>query len=265
MLMYPEIDPVIVSLGPVKVHWYGMMYLLGFTAFWLLGTWRAKRADSPVDAEGVGDLLFYGALGAVLGGRIGYMLAYDFGSLVADPLELFRIWNGGMSYHGGMLGVFVGMFLYARKQGSTFFTITDFIAPLVPIGLGCGRIGNFINGELWGRATDVPWGMVFPHVDSLPRHVSSIYQAILEGVVLFTALWLYSAKPRRRGMVSAFFLIGYGLIRIFAEFFRQPDAHLNFIAFGWLTMGQLLSLPMLLAGVLILLWARSQPVSSEKA
>lgn len=263
MLTYPQIDPVLVSIGPVKVHWYGMMYLLGFTAFWVLGRYRSKRSDSPVNAEQVGDLLFYGALGAVLGGRLGYMLFYTHSAWMQDPLEIFRIWNGGMSYHGGMLGVFLAMYLYARKLRTTFFTITDFIAPLVPIGLGCGRIGNFINGELWGRPTDMPWGMVFRHVDNIPRHPSSLYQAALEGIVLFTVLWLYSSKPRPRGMVSGAFLIGYGVIRVFAEFFRQPDAQLNFIAFGWLTMGQLLSVPMILAGIAIMWWGSRQPKAEE--
>ncbi len=264
MLTFPQIDPVLLAIGPVKIHWYGMMYLLAFTAFWLLGVYRSKRGDSPVNTEQVGDILFYGALGAVLGGRIGYMLAYDFAGLAADPLELFRIWNGGMSYHGGLLGVLAAMVLYARKLGVTFFTITDFIAPLVPLGLGFGRIGNFINGELWGRTTDVSWGMVFPHVDNLTRHISSLYQAALEGLLLFVILWLYSAKPRQRGMVSAMFLVAYGIIRVFAELFRQPDMHIDFIAFGWLTMGQMLSIPMIVAGFLIMAWARKQPMPSEK-
>ena len=265
MLMHPEIDPVAVAIGPLKVHWYGLMYLIGFAAFWLLGKVRAKKPWSPMNGEQVGDFLFYGAMGAVLGGRIGYVLFYDFSTFLSDPLELFRIWEGGMSFHGGMVGVFVAMFLYARKLGTTFFTISDFVAPLVPIGLGAGRMGNFINGELWGRPTDVSWGMVFPHVDSLARHPSQLYQAFMEGVVLFLVLWVFSSKPRHTGAVSGLFLIGYGIARIIAEFFRQPDAHIHFVLFDWVTMGQLLSLPMVLAGLLIIWWSRRQPVAGQAA
>ena len=255
MLTYPDIDPIAFSLGPVKVHWYGLMYLVGFSAAWWLGRLRARQPGAPMNADQVSDLIFYCAIGAVLGGRIGYMLFYDFGALVENPITLFKVWQGGMSFHGGLLGVITGMWLFARKLGSTFWRIADFTAPLAPIGLGAGRFANFINGELWGRITDVPWGMVFPHAGSLPRHPSQLYQMFLEGVVLFLILWFYSKKPRPSGAVSGLFLICYGSFRIFAEFFRQPDAHIGYIAFGWLTEGQLLSLPMVLLGVGILVWA----------
>jgi len=253
--MYPDISPVAVSLGPVAIHWYGIMYLLGFVAVWWLGGLRARRPDSGWTAEEVPDLLFYGALGVILGGRLGYILFYNFDLFLADPLMLFRIWQGGMSFHGGMLGVFVGMWLFGRKTGRSFFQVTDFMAPFVPIGLGAGRIGNFINGELWGRPTDLPWGMVFPFVDNQPRHPSMLYEALLEGLVLFIILWFFSAKPRPRCAVSGMFMLFYGLFRFGVEFVRQPDAQLGFLAFHWLTMGQLLSAPMVLFGIYLLMRA----------
>ena len=258
MLTYPDIDPVAFSLGPIKVHWYGLMYLVGFSAAWWLGRLRARQPGAPMNADQVSDLIFYCAIGAVLGGRIGYMLFYDFGALVENPLTLFKVWQGGMSFHGGLLGVIIGMWLFARKLGNTFWQIADFTAPLAPIGLGAGRFANFINGELWGRVTDVPWGMVFPHAGSLPRHPSQLYQMALEGVVLFLILWFYSRKSRPSGAVSGLFLLCYGSFRIFAEFFRQPDAHIGYIAFGWLTEGQLLSLPMVLLGIGLLIWAHKR-------
>jgi len=242
MLTYPDIDPVALSLGPLKIHWYGLMYLIGFAMVWWLGRIRARRPDSGWDAGQISDLVFYGALGAVLGGRIGYILFYNFPFFMADPLSIFKVWQGGMSFHGGMVGVFVAMWLYGRKFQKGFFQITDFIAPLVPIGLGAGRIGNFINSELWGRVSDVPWAMVFPNGGSL-----------LEGLVLFIILWLYSSKPRPTMAVSGLFLIFYGLFRFIVEFVRVPDAQLGYLAFGWLTMGQVLSLPMILIG-LWLVW-----------
>ncbi|MEO5573029.1 MAG: prolipoprotein diacylglyceryl transferase [Gammaproteobacteria bacterium] len=255
MLTYPNIDPVALSLGPLKIHWYGLMYLIGFAVVWWLGRIRAKRPDSGWAAEQISDLVFYGALGAVLGGRIGYILFYNFPFFMADPLSIFKVWQGGMSFHGGMVGVFVAMWLYGRKFHKDFFQITDFIAPLVPIGLGAGRIGNFINSELWGRVSDAPWAMVFPNGGSLPRHPSQLYQAFLEGIVLFIILWLYSSKPRPTMAVSGMFLIFYGLFRFLVEFVRVPDAQLGYLAFGWLTMGQVLSLPMILIGVWLVWWA----------
>lgn len=257
MLTYPNIDPAVVSFGPVAIHWYGLMYLIGFVAVWWLGTLRARKPGSGWDPAEISDLLFYGALGVILGGRIGYILFYNFGLFIDDPLVIFRIWQGGMSFHGGMLGVFFAMWLYGRKTGRTFYQVSDVIAPYVPIGLGAGRIGNFINGELWGRPTDLPWGMVFPFVDNQPRHASMLYEAFLEGLVLFLILWFYSAKPRPRRAVSGMFMLFYGLFRFAVEFVRLPDAHIGYLAFGWLTMGHVLSAPMILFGLYLLWWAYS--------
>lgn len=258
MLIYPNIDPVAIALGPVKVHWYGLMYMVAFVSAWWLGSLRANRPNSGWNKEEVGDLIFYGALGVVLGGRIGYMLFYNFSELAADPLSLFRVWEGGMSFHGGLLGVLVAMTWFGKKRQKTFFTVTDFVAPLVPLGYFAGRMGNFINGELWGRAADVPWAMVFPHVDQIPRHPSMLYQGFLEGLILFFILWYYSSKARPKMAVSGVFLIGMGCFRIVNEFFRQPDAHLGFIAFEWLTMGQLLSVPMVFLGIALVWMAHSR-------
>jgi phosphatidylglycerol:prolipoprotein diacylglycerol transferase len=255
MLTYPDISPVAISLGPVAIHWYGLTYLFGFVAVWVLGRLRARQPGSGWESEEIADMLFYGALGVILGGRVGYMFFYHFDLLLDDPLALFRIWQGGMSFHGGMLGVLLAMWLYGRKTGRSFFQVTDFMAPFVPIGLGAGRIGNFINGELWGRPTDLPWGMVFPFVDNQPRHPSMLYEAFLEGLVLFIILWVYSAKPRPLRAVSGAFLLGYGVFRFGVEFVRQPDAHIGFLAFGWLTEGQLLSAPMILFGIYLLIAA----------
>lgn len=252
MFVYPEIDPIAISIGPLDIRWYGLMYLFGFVSGFMLLNYRAKRPNSGWNTEEVSDLIFYGALGVVIGARVGYVLFYNFGAFIEDPLSLIKVWQGGMSFHGGFLGVLLAMWLYGRKIGKTMFEILDFGAPIVPIGLGAGRIGNFIGGELWGRATDVPWAMVFPHVDSLPRHPSQLYQAALEGVALFLILWLYSSKPRPRYAVSGMFALWYGIFRFGVEFVRQPDAHLGFIAFGWLTMGQILSLPMIFVGLFLL-------------
>ena len=255
MLTYPTIDPAAIRIGDFAVHWYGVMYLIGFIGGWWLGRVRARRPDSGWDPAEIGDLLFYVALGVVLGGRVGYVLFYNFGLFLQDPLMLFRIWQGGMSFHGGLLGVLFAMWLYGRRTQRRFFEVTDFIAPLIPLGLGAGRIGNFINGELWGRPTDLPWGMVFPFVDNQPRHPSMLYEALLEGLVLFVILWLYSARPRPTMAVSGLFLICYGVFRFAVEFVRQPDAHLGFLAFEWVTMGHVLSLPMIAFGVLFMWWA----------
>ena len=256
MLKHPQIDPVAISLGPLKIHWYGLTYLVGCAAGWWQGKVRARKSWTPVNEEQVGDLLFYIALGVILGGRFGYVVIYNFDQFLADPLWLLRVWEGGMAFHGGLLGVMLAMWWYGRKIGSGFFRIADFVAPLVPLGLGAGRIGNFINGELWGKPTDVSWGMVFPQApDALARHPSQLYQFALEGVVLFVALWIYSSRPRPTMAVSGLFLILYGFFRIINEFFRQPDAHLGYLAFEWLTMGQLLSLPMVIAGVALMVFA----------
>lgn len=255
MLAYPHIDPVALQLGPLKVHWYGLMYLTGFAAAWWLGVRRARWPGAILAPGQVSDLVVYGALGVVLGGRIGYILFYDLAAYMAEPLNIFKLWQGGMSFHGGLIGVLLAMALYGRKLQRGFFEMTDFIAPLVPIGLGAGRIGNFINGELWGKVSDVPWAMIFPAGGPLARHPSQLYQAALEGALLFIILWSYSARPRPRMAVSGMFLVFYGLFRFMVEFVRVPDAQLGYLAFGWVTMGQVLSLPMLLAGAGLLLFA----------
>jgi phosphatidylglycerol:prolipoprotein diacylglycerol transferase len=256
MLTYPQIDPVIFSLGPLKFQWYGMMYLLGFVLAFLLARHRSIRTDSPVHAEQVEDLIFYGALGVVLGGRLGYVFFYGWEQFLRDPLWLFKVWEGGMSFHGGLLGVMLAMYLYARKIGKSFVAMMDFVAPLVPIGLGLGRLGNFINQELWGRPTDLPWAMVFPRdPDQLARHPSQLYQFALEGLVLFLVLFWFSRQPRPRYAVSALFLVLYGVFRFAVEFVRQPDAHLGYVWFDWMTRGQQLSLPMVATGLCLFVFA----------
>lgn len=256
MIRYPEIDPVVFSLGPLTVHWYGMMYLMGFAGAWWLATRRAESGRYPVKRKQVDDLIFYGALGVVLGGRCGYVLFYNFDRFLSEPLWLFKVWEGGMSFHGGLLGVIVAMALYARSIKLGAGEVLDFIAPMVPIGLGTGRIGNFIGQELWGRETDVPWGMLFPNdPEALVRHPSQLYQAGLEGLALFLLLFWFSSKPRPAWSVSGLFLIAYGCFRFFIEFFRQPDSHIGFDLFGWMTRGQLLSLPMIVAGVMMMVLA----------
>lgn len=252
MLKYPEIDPVAISIGPLDIHWYGIMYLVGFVAGFLLLNRRAKRPGSGWTTEQVSDLIFYGAMGVILGGRIGYILFYNFSAFLNDPLTLFKVWQGGMSFHGGLLGVMIAVWLFARHTKKSYWDILDFGAPIVPIGLGLGRIGNFIGGELYGRITDGPWGMVFPTGGELARHPSQLYQATLEGLALFAILWFFSRKPRPRYAVSGLFALFYGIFRFVVEFAREPDAHLGFIAFNWLTMGQLLSVPLILVGVFLL-------------
>jgi len=255
MLKYPHIDPIAFHIGPLKVHWYGIMYLIGFAAAWLLARKRAVRPGSPVTQVQVSDLIFYSALGVVLGGRIGYMLFYDLPNFIHHPWIFFRVWDGGMSFHGGLLGVMLSLWLYSRSLKCSFWQLADFVAPLVPIGLGAGRLGNFINGELWGRVTTMPWGMVFPKAGPLPRHPSELYEFCLEGVSLFIILWFFSAKPKPRMAVSGLFLLVYGCFRFFVEFFRQPDPQLGFVAFGWMTRGQELSIPMIIIGSILLIIA----------
>ena len=255
MLAHPEFDPVIFSLGPLQVRWYGFMYLLGFASGWALGRHRAGRLGFHTwEKTYIDDLVFYIALGVILGGRFGYVLFYNFDVFLHDPLILLRIWEGGMSFHGGLLGVLAAMALYAIKVNKTFFQVTDFIAPLIAPGLFFGRIGNFINGELWGRPSDLPWAMVFrtPGAGEVARHPSQLYQAALEGLALFVILWLYSSKPRPTMAISGLFLLCYGVFRFSVEFFREPDLHLGFVAFDQLTMGQMLSVPMIVFGILLM-------------
>lgn len=272
---YPFIafDPVALSLGPIDVHWYGIMYLLGFLFFWAWGSWVARnRPWWGWTPQMVGDLLFYGMIGVVVGGRLGYVLFYAFDSLLQDPWFLFRITDGGMSFHGGLLGVVVAMWWFGRRCGLGFWQVADFAAPLGPVGLGLGRIGNFIGGELWGRLSDAPWAMIFANsiqpggwqsaelraaweagaLDHLARHPSQLYQALGEGLALFILLAVYSRRPRPTAAVGGLFLVGYGCFRFVAEFFREPDAHIGFLGGAWLTMGMVLSLPMVLAGMIVM-------------
>jgi len=268
---YPAIDPVAIALGPLQVHWYGLMYLVGFAGAWWLGKIRTRKPWSVLNEDHVSDLVFWGAIGVVLGGRFGYVFFYNFDRFLQEPLWLFQVWTGGMSFHGGLLGVIGALWFYCRSRGLRFFQVADFVAPLVPIGLGAGRIGNFIGGELWGRATDVPWAMVFPRDEwGLLRHPSQLYQFALEGVALFAILWWFSRKPRPLMTVSGLFLASYGSFRFFVEFFREPDAHLGYLAWGWLTMGQLLSLPMVVAGIGLIVYGyrrsgKEQPATSNEA
>jgi phosphatidylglycerol:prolipoprotein diacylglycerol transferase len=249
MLTHPHFDPVAIHIGSLGIHWYGLMYLTAFLAFLLLARLRIRqRPDSGWTDKHVDDMLFYGALGVVLGGRLGYVLFYQPAYFAAHPAEILAVWQGGMSFHGGFIGVLLAIAWFARKENKRWLPMMDFIAPLVPPGLAAGRMGNFINGELWGRPTDLPWGMVFPQVDNLPRHPSQLYEFGLEGIVLFLLLWFYSSKPRPAGAVSGLFLIGYGSFRFLVEFTRQPDDFLGLLAFS-MSMGQWLSLPMVLAGV----------------
>ncbi len=253
ILNHPEFDPIAIHIGSFGIHWYGLMYLTGFMAFLLLGRWRIKhQAWRGWTYAMLDDALFFGALGVILGGRLGYVLFYQHGYYLQHPLEILALWQGGMSFHGGFLGVLAAMWFFARKyqesQQLSWLKIMDFVAPLVPIGLGAGRMGNFINGELWGRATHADWGMVFPKVDNVARHPSQLYEFGLEGVLLFLILWIYSAKPRPAGTVSALFLIGYGSFRFIAEYTREPDSYLGLLQLGF-SMGQWLSLPMIVLGV----------------
>ena len=248
-MIYPTIDPVALSLGPIQIHWYGLMYLLGFSGAWWLGRLRAERFGwTTVEVE---DLLFYGAIGVIVGGRLGYSLFYDLPALIDNPLNLFKVWQGGMSFHGGLLGVVIAFGFFARATGKSYFSISDFIVPMVPVGLFFGRIGNFINGELWGKVSDVPWAMIFPNAGPLTRHPSQLYEAMLEGVLLFLILWIYSAKPKPPGAVSGLFLLGYGFFRFVVEFVRVPDQQYGYLLLDLITMGQILSLPMIVIGLFI--------------
>jgi phosphatidylglycerol---prolipoprotein diacylglyceryl transferase len=270
MLHHPGFDPIAIRLPEFDlfgrhfapaVHWYGLMYLVAFYIGWYLAIRRAREPRSGWTTAQVSDLLFYVVLGVVLGGRVGYVLFYGFQWFIENPLMILRIWEGGMSFHGGLIGVLISYVIYARVNDRSFFEIADFLAPLYPIGLLLGRIGNFINSELWGRVTDLPWGMVFPNAGPEPRHPSQLYEAGLEGVALLAILWWYSSKPRPRMAVSAMFVLLYGIFRFVVEFARQPDEQLGYLAFGWLTMGMLLCLPMIVIGAWVLWLAyRREPV-----
>lgn len=267
MLMYPSFDPVALRIGPLAVHWYGLTYLAAFGLFYWLASRRLRHPPFVSDAlpwtrRDIEDMLFLGVLGVVIGGRLGYALFYKPGHYLSHPLELLMLWKGGMSFHGGLLGVIVAQGWYARSRGRSFLRVMDFIAPCVPTGLAMGRIGNFINGELWGRPADpsLPWAMVFPHSGSMvPRHPSQLYQMLLEGLLLFVLLWLYARRERAPGQVAAAFLFGYGVLRFIAEYFREPDGFLGLLA-GGMSMGQWLSLPMVAAGAMLWWWLGQRAV-----
>ena len=259
MLVHPQFDPVALALGPIQIHWYGLTYLVAFVLFIVLASKRVKLphyAAAGWTRRDVEDLLFFGVLGVVLGGRIGYALFYKPGQYLANPLEILMVWKGGMSFHGGLLGVIAAMALFAKLRQRSFWEVTDVIAPCVPTGLASGRVGNFINGELWGRAADpsLPWAMVFPQSGSaFARHPSQVYQFLLEGLLLFVLLWWYGRKPRALGQVSAMFLIGYGVFRFIVEYFREPDSFLGLLALN-MSMGQWLCVPMIAAGIALWWW-----------
>lgn len=254
MIHYPQINPVALKIGPLAIHWYGIMYLIGLFSAWHLARYRAQKNGYNLSKEQVSDLIFYAAVGIIVGGRLGYMLFYYYPaySFTEDPWAWLRIWEGGMSFHGGLIGVLISLYVYSKKIKQDYLWVMDFVAPLVPIGLGAGRIGNFINGELWGRVTNVPWGMVFPGAGLLPRHPSQLYEFLLEGMLLFFVLWIFSSRKRPKGAVSGLFLLLYGLFRFIVEFFRQPDLQIGFIFADSITMGQLLSLPLIIAGIILL-------------
>jgi prolipoprotein diacylglyceryl transferase len=260
MLVHPNINPVAFRLGPLEVHWYGLMYLIGFYGGWGMAILRARKPHVNWPRDRIGDLLFYIVLGVILGGRLGYTLFYaytDDGRWLEamNPLYVFKVWDGGMSFHGGLIGVILAMLWFARKRGLSFWEVADFTAVLVPIGLFFGRIGNFINGELWGKVTDLPWGMVFQKAhDGLPHQPSQLYEAALEGVFLFSLLWWFGSRPRPRAAISGLFLLSYGIVRFLLEFVRLPDPQFGYLAWGWVTMGQVLSVPMIVAGIIILYW-----------
>ena len=266
MFVHPQFDPVAIAIGPFAIRWYGLMYLVGFVVALLLGRQRASRDPwRKWTAREMDDVLFYGVIGVIIGGRLGYVLFYKLDYYLGHPLEILYIWQGGMSFHGGFLGVLAAMTLFARKTHKPWLGVMDYLAPLVPPGIAAGRLGNFINAELWGRPADVPWATIFPSVDKIPRHPSQLYEFALEGVILFALLWWFSRKPRALGAVSALFLIGYGLARFLVEYTREPDSFLGLLALGF-TMGQWLSLPMIAAGAALLWWAqRHRPMQGAAA
>ena len=276
-------NPVALKLGPLQIHWYGLMYLIGFFGAWSLGEYRRRRGRLPVSREAFGDLAFYAMMGVIVGGRLWYMLFYYAGGvrwIWTEPAALLRVWDGGMSFHGGLLGVLVAGLWWSRRHKLHFFDTVDFIAPLVPVGLGLGRLGNFINGELWGKPGSVPWAMIFPNAHDedaalaatdpslaqqlqdwggLARHPSQLYELALEGIVMFAILWLASMKPRPRYLISGLFGLLYGCFRFAVEFVRVPDAQLGYLAWGWLTMGQIQSIPLILIGLFLIWLSRRAP------
>lgn len=257
-LNFPDIDPVMVSIGPVSIHWYGVMYAVAFgMAYWLANR-AAEKAGSGWTKEQVSDLLFFGFLGVIVGGRIGYVLFYNFDQFVAEPLYLFKTWQGGMSFHGGLLGVLLAMLWFARRYNKSYLELGDFVAPLIPLGLAAGRLGNFINAELWGRVTDVPWAVLFPNAGGLPRHPSQLYHVALEGILLFVIIVLVRRLKPATGTLGGVFLLGYGVFRFIVEFFREPDAHLGVLSAG-MTMGQWLCLPMIATGLGLIIYLNSRP------
>jgi len=252
MLQFHDIDKVAFSIGPISVHWYGITYLVGFAVGWALGHHRAKQPNSGWTTDQVADLLFYIAVGVIVGGRLGYMLFYNTSLPEGQSAQFWEVWKGGMSFHGALIGIILACGLFARKSGKRYFEVSDFLAPLTPLGLASGRIGNFINGELWGKVSDAPWAMVFPSGGPLPRHPSMLYEALLEGFVLFAILWLYSRKPRPMMATSGLFMVFYGIFRFVIEFVRVPDEQLGYVLFDWLTMGQILTLPMVVGGLVMI-------------
>ena len=284
MIFLHHLDPIAFSIGPVDVHWYGIAYALSFFAAWYLGRRRVQAGRLPgVNLEHFSDLMFYAMLGVVLGGRLGYILFYDLPVYLDNPLKVFKVWEGGMSFHGGLLGVLTAAWLWSRRHRLHFFDTMDFLAPLVPAGLGLGRLANFVNGELWGKYTGTNWGVIFPTtdpalyeqhlsqaqlqaqyaagaLDRYARHPSQLYEALLEGVLMFVVLWVFSMRPRHRYAVSGLFALLYGISRFLVELVRVPDAQLGYLAFGWVTMGQLLSLPLVALGLFLLWRSHSAPV-----
>jgi phosphatidylglycerol:prolipoprotein diacylglycerol transferase len=261
MLIHPQFDPIVVHLGPLAVRWYGLMYLAAFLLVLVLGRYRIRTQPwRGLTNRDLDDLLFLGVIGVVVGGRLGYILLYKFSDYLREPLHIFYVWEGGMSFHGGFLGVLVAVLWFTRTRHKTWLSVMDFIAPLCPLGLGAGRIGNFINAELWGRPASVPWAMIFPNVDNTPRHPSQLYEFAFEGIVLFALLWWFSSRPRPTGAVSGLFLLGYGVFRFGVEFTREPDGFLGLLSLG-LSMGQWLSLPMALAGIALIAWSYRKKAS----
>lgn len=264
MLQFPNFDPIAIKLGPVAIHWYGLMYLTAFGSAWLLGRWRIKHQKTTMTMRDLEDIIFYGVLAVVAGGRLGYVLFYKPAYYLAHPLEIFYLWEGGMSFHGGLIGVTLMMVWLARSRGYRLLAVADFVCPLIPLGLAAGRLGNFINGELWGRASSAPWAMVFPQSgDGIARHPSQLYQLGLEGLALFVIVWWFANKTRPMGQVSAVFLMGYGVFRFVAEFAREPDNFLGLLAAG-LTMGQWLSMPMVIAGAILFIWSGKQSKNTAR-